>query len=279
MKNIITTFLLLGVVFVSTAQNLNKYKYIIIPETYEFTGETNQYQLNSLTKFLFEQQGFNTLMKTEEKPQDLRQNPCSALKADLADNSGLFVTKLVVKLIDCNDRVVFESQEGRSRVKDFQKAYQEALRNAFAEFEEMEYKFSPESTPEVAERKQEAVTKPQKKPKVETEETLEDTEEIIEIETKDDIAEPAYDSDQKRKFQYAGNNFELRETAQGFGLFQEGASEPIAILIESDGGKSYIYNSLTNQGIAYFDDGNNLIVEYFNRQENKKVKLKYELIN
>ena len=58
------------------SQDLKDFKYIIVPESYEILGKTNQYQLNALTKFLFEKNGFQTIMKTETWPEDLQQNPC-----------------------------------------------------------------------------------------------------------------------------------------------------------------------------------------------------------
>ena len=53
MKNLIIAVFLFGGIFTSSAQNINEYKYILVPETFEFTGEVNQYQLNSLSQFLF----------------------------------------------------------------------------------------------------------------------------------------------------------------------------------------------------------------------------------
>jgi len=153
MKKLFTSIFVFGCMLMASAQDINNYKYVIIPETYEFTGDVDEYRLNSLTKYLFEQNGFNTLMKTEEKPLDLKRDNCLSLQAQLEDESGLFVTKLVLKLLDCNDQVVFESPEGRSREKDFQVAYHEALRDAFKSIERIDYNYTEndksENTPVV----------------------------------------------------------------------------------------------------------------------------------
>lgn len=267
----------MGTILAVKAQDLNNYKYVIIPETYEFTGDIDQYQLNSLTKYLFEQEGFTTLMKSEDKPEDLRANSCLGLKVNVKDDSGLFVTKLFIELEDCYGKLVFESKEGRSRKKEFKEAYHEAIRDAFSEIEEMEYEYEPVSSP-IAEK---PADKQVEKPQIETKE---EAEPIVLVEKGMDEAPPVkniedskVEADKTQTYRYSDKNFELRKTNQGLGLYQEGATEPIAILIETDGGQSYIYNSLTNQGVAYFDAENNFVVEYYDRQEDKKVKIRYEL--
>lgn len=283
MRTLLTVILTLATVFISAGQSLDQYKYILIPETYEFTGEVDQYRLNSMTKFLFEKEGFNTLMKTEERPADLKQNPCLGLTPKLENNSGIFVSKLVLKLEDCYGKVVFASEEGRSREKEFEAAYQEALRWAFESVKELNYQYDPGSA--VATNVQpEKEVEVQKDPQPEeVEEQIEEVEEEILEEEAVAVASEEIETDEEetaaKNYSYAGKTYSIQETAQGYGLYPENASEPIAILIETEGGKSFIYNSLTNQGIAYFDAENNLVVEYFSRQENRKVLIKYALID
>ena len=123
--------------------NLNQYKYVIVPKKYDFLKEANKYQMNDLTKFLFEKQGFLTLMEGENYPDDLLKNRCLALNLNVIDDSSLFKTKLSVILKDCNGKLVYTSNLGETREKDFTKAYQTALRNAFKSFETMNYKYEP----------------------------------------------------------------------------------------------------------------------------------------
>ncbi len=123
--------------------NLNNYKYIIVPKKYDFLKETDQYRLNGLTKFLFEKYGFLTLMDGDNYPDDLLKNRCLALNSNVINDSGIFKTKLKVELKDCADKVVFASDIGETREKDFGKAYNEALRNAFISFEAISYKYEP----------------------------------------------------------------------------------------------------------------------------------------
>ena len=57
----------------------------------------------------------------------------------------MFKTKLAVELKDCNDQVVFTSQIGESREKEYDKAYTQAVRNAFESLEVLNYKYVPSS--------------------------------------------------------------------------------------------------------------------------------------
>ena len=104
---------------------------VIVPNRYAFQKEDNQYQLNMLTKFLLEKQGFKAYMESEA-PADLLQNPCDALKADVKNESNMMTSKVQLLLTDCTNKAVFTSQIGKSREKEFKKSYQEALRNALS---------------------------------------------------------------------------------------------------------------------------------------------------
>lgn len=141
-KSLGITLILFLYVSISLAQsNIDAYKYIIIPKKYDFLKEDNEYKLNDLTKFLFEKEGYNTLLEGEDYPDDLLKNPCIALTANMKDNSSLFTSKLAVELINCYKKVVFTSVQGKSKEKDYEKSYQEALRKSFVSFEELQYSF------------------------------------------------------------------------------------------------------------------------------------------
>ncbi|WP_242202437.1 hypothetical protein [Aestuariivivens insulae] len=126
--------------------SLNNYKYVIVPKKFDFLKENNQYQLNALSQFLFNKYGFVALMEGEGYPEDMVTNRCLALKSNVTKDAGLFKTKLAVELKDCNDRVVFTSQLGESREKEYAKAYNEALREAFKSFEGINYSYSPDES-------------------------------------------------------------------------------------------------------------------------------------
>lgn len=133
--------------FPSAAQSpLDAYKYIIVPKKFDFLQEENQYRVNSTTKHLFEKNGFSTLIKGGEYPEDLKQDPCLGATAEIVDESTLLMTKLYVVLLDCQDQEVYRSEMGKSGEKAWDKTYIYALNDAFTSFEEMDYSFDPSLT-------------------------------------------------------------------------------------------------------------------------------------
>jgi hypothetical protein len=133
-------------------QSLNNYRYVVIPKQYGFLNKEDQYQLNSLTKFLFDKEGFTTFYDIEQKPEDLVINPCSGLSTRVKNGSGLFSTKLVIELVNCRGEVIFTSPEGKSKEKDYKRAYQEALRDAFTSISNLNYSYEPQTRPENVKR-------------------------------------------------------------------------------------------------------------------------------
>ena len=134
MKTKIYIFLLvLSVNMNAWAQiSLNDYKYVSVPEKFDFLKSNDQYQLNSLTVFLLKKEGFTALNKSDNYPMDLAQNNCLMLNANVVRLKGLLTTKLQLVLTNCKNTVVFSSEIGKSKLKEYQKAYHEALREAFA---------------------------------------------------------------------------------------------------------------------------------------------------
>ncbi|WP_136480178.1 hypothetical protein [Cognatitamlana onchidii] len=124
-------------------KSVNNYKYVIVPAKYDFLKEKDKYQLNSLSKFLFEKYGFTSLMEGDEYPEDLNFNRCLAMKSDVIKESGMFMTKLKVILKDCNEKEIFQSAVGSSREKEYKVAYNKALREAFKSIEGLNYKYKP----------------------------------------------------------------------------------------------------------------------------------------
>ncbi len=138
--------LILVILFLTTvvsAQNktINSYKYVIVPEKFDFLKEPDKYQTSSLTKFLFNKEGFTALMSNEKHPEDFISNRCNALTARVKDNSGMLTTKLVIELLDCYNKPVFISKEGKSKQKDYKRAYHEAIRKAFESIKALNYTY------------------------------------------------------------------------------------------------------------------------------------------
>ncbi|MDG3580858.1 hypothetical protein [Galbibacter pacificus] len=138
--------LFLGLVFMSISilaqENVNNYKYIIVPKKFDFLKEANKYRVNTYTKFMFEKAGFNAIYD-DQKPADLLANPCLGLKANVLDNSNLFTTKMNVTLENCQGAIIYTSDEGKSKIKEYEGAYQEALENAFVSIKGLNYNYQP----------------------------------------------------------------------------------------------------------------------------------------
>ena len=143
---LLTTILACFLVTSAFSQSeLNNYKYIIVSKKFDFLKEANQYQLNDLSKFLFNKYGFEAFVEGETYPEDLMRNRCLALDADVKKDPGMFKTKLTVELSDCNDHVVYTSGIGESREKEYKTAYTEAVRGAFESLESLDYKYTPKA--------------------------------------------------------------------------------------------------------------------------------------
>jgi hypothetical protein len=145
MKTIFLTIIIACFISISAFSqiSINNYKYVIVPKKFDFLKEQDQYQLNSLTKFLFNKYGFNAVMEGSEYPEDLALNRCLALDAKVINKSSLFKTKLKIELKDCNDKVVHTTDFGESREKEYKIAYHEALREAFKRLATLNYKYVP----------------------------------------------------------------------------------------------------------------------------------------
>jgi len=141
MKKLLLSLILL-LSFASYAQNINDYQYVIVPIKFDFLKENDKYRLNTTTKFLLQKYGFKSYLSTDAAPVEATNNRCSVLYASLVKDGNLFTTKVKVVLKDCQERIVFETDFGSSRLKDFAPAYNEALRKAFDSFDKLEYQYN-----------------------------------------------------------------------------------------------------------------------------------------
>jgi len=143
-RKIILVALLFSFALPALAQiEINAFKYIIIPRKYDFLKEENQYRLNTITKHLFDKEGYLTLVQGGEYPEDVKANPCIAATVNVIDESKMFKTKLKIELKNCYDQVVFTSKEGTSKLKEYDKTYKEALENSFVSFQGINYAYDP----------------------------------------------------------------------------------------------------------------------------------------
>ncbi|OUR91378.1 hypothetical protein A9Q87_10480 [Flavobacteriales bacterium 34_180_T64] len=125
-------------------KNINNYKYIIVPTSFDFLKGKDKFQLNSLTEFLFNKYGYTAIMQDETLPEDLNGNRCLALYANVHKlKGGLLKTKIQIDLLDCNEQLVHSSRIGETREKNYSKAYNLALRDAFVTYQGLSYTYQP----------------------------------------------------------------------------------------------------------------------------------------
>lgn len=245
MKNIFIVIIALTT-FCNFAQNRDKtYKYAIVPVQYAFTSSPNQFQINVLTRVLLQQEGFEVYMSEgEELPEEVAKDQCLALKANVVKDNGLFTSNLRFQLFNCYGNLVFESA-GSSRKKDYKEAYQEALRQAFSEFESVSYKF--------VDRYHEEKTN-----------TVVMTEEP-DLPFKDRAT--VYTNGQK--------SYWLVKEGQDYILYLDKGETVLATLKKADTG-TYAYDSADIDGAAYFTADGDLVVEYLAKNKDAVQNLMYE---
>lgn len=135
--------LLLFISFSGYAQNtINNYKYVLVPEKFSFLKEQDQYRLNTLTKFLLTEKGFEAYYDNFELPTAIANNKCDALHAEVLEKNGMFTTNLTLLLKDCKGNIIFKSKQGKSREKEYKTSYNLALRDAFTSLDEVKYAYN-----------------------------------------------------------------------------------------------------------------------------------------
>ncbi|WP_125221138.1 hypothetical protein [Maribacter algicola] len=131
---------------ISAQANLNDYKYIVVPKRFDAFREANQYQTSTLVKYLLSERGFNTVYE-DTLPKDLASDRCLGLWVYLLDDSSMFTTKTTLVLKDCNGADIFETQQGKSKIKEYRSAYNEAIREAMQSFKGVEYQYTGDQAP------------------------------------------------------------------------------------------------------------------------------------
>lgn len=145
LKLIIFLFILSNSIF---AQSINDYAAVVVPLKYDFLRSENEYRMATITKFNLEKAGFVAMYANTDFSSDY-PNRCSLLSIDVIKDSGFLTTKLYVEFKDCYGKVIYTSEVGKSKEKDFGTAYQEALENAFVSIVKLGYKYSGKPTVKV----------------------------------------------------------------------------------------------------------------------------------
>ena len=94
----LSVFFFFTSVMMFSQESINDYKYIIVPSQFEFQKSEDSYQLNSLTKFLFNKAGYIAVLSTDNFPDDLAMNRCMALTSKLKKSSSMHLNYHIVML-------------------------------------------------------------------------------------------------------------------------------------------------------------------------------------
>ncbi|MCH3884276.1 hypothetical protein [Tenacibaculum aquimarinum] len=235
-KIIYLIFLFLAINAFSQEKSINNYKYIIIPTQFEWLSSPDKHQVNSLTKFLFKKYGFTAFLSDEKLPSDLSINRCLALTANVENSSKMLSIANFIELKDCSNNVIFTSIEGKSKSKDYKKAYQEAIRNAFVSIQKLNYSYTPNEEVVVV-KEVPIIVNPEVK-------VVHKKESIVKKKIKETVKE---------------NVLYAQELSNGFQLVNTKPETVFKILKSS---KKELFFIINKNGII-FKNGNNWIAEYY----------------
>ena len=259
-------------------QSLNDYEYVIVPKKFDFLKYEDEYQLNSLTKFLFKKEGFETLFDNEIKPQELAINQCLGLISKVKNKSNLFSIKLEIELVNCRNEIVFTSEVGRSKLKEYKRGYHEALRDAFKSITALDYKYNPTEEPVIV--KKEELIKEDKPVAVVEEVVSGKVETVVEevpfevVEKVDPVQQDKINSKQKvnsvERDISSPNLLYAQANELGYQLVD---STPKVVYVLLKSSKEDLYFLKNKSGIVYKEDGK-WFVEYYKRTTKIKDELK-----
>jgi len=254
------TLLCFGAVnFVVSAQQLNNYKYISVPNQFEFQKETNSYEINALTKFLFNKYQFEAFLESDNKDNTIPV--CEVLRAYMEKESGFLDTKIKVVLKDCNGQVVYASAQGKSIKKDYKQAYHDAIRKALNDPIIKNHKYIPSKNVKMntpVAKKQDLVNKP--KP----------IGSITDMPKKKETVENSVlKTAPKLLFRLREKQYTFQKNEKGYLIFEEEAPIGKAILLPNN--KDYKVEAGTLSGKASFDDYGNFVLERINPVNNKPI--------
>lgn len=284
MKNILLVACLCLVNFGFAQENIDRYNFIEVPDRFEFLSGDNPYQLSDMMVFYIEKKG----LKAYKQVDSPNIPKCDALYADLLKAPSAFGTNLTFVLKDCNNNILFQSGKGNSKVKEYKKAYPDALRKAFKTFTNEDFTIAlPREMKSVrTEEKQVEQTKPSVEPILKaTEVTTEmvskvPTEEVKEVKppkletivvNEEQLPEAAITNYKRDE-----NVYLLKKVPSGYTLFlvQEGVDNFIKVgeLTILEGAIFSMKDIYGEDKSGYFNKNQDLLIELANG--NKIVYLK-----
>ncbi|WP_299364665.1 hypothetical protein [Winogradskyella sp.] len=245
-------FLIACIVKVESQSTTQPYKYIVVPLQYGFLTENDQYRLNTLTRYLLKQEGFEVYFdEGEQLPQDLFKDRCLAMYADVDKVKGGFLkTKLKISFKDCLGKIILESEEGSTKKKDLDVAYKDALQKAFVtlDFSKIETKSRVEDTVTTEQPPVPEIVDIQEEGDLEDDvEIVENIEQSIQLETNEEETDILYAQPMTNGFQLVDTTPKkvmlLLKTAKSNVFIVKGKEA----IVYSENGK-WIYSETTEKG-------------------------------
>lgn len=247
-------FILLLILFVGwnvfAQEKMNAYKYAVVPSQFDFQKEPNQYGINLLLKYKFQQLGFETFMDTDDLPFELKKNTCLYVTPNMITDNGMFITRVRVEVKNCLNQELFMTEEGNSNEKSYKTSYTVALREALLSFKEYQLDYQPIHEEVVDEVNGEEVDV------------------VIEKENpqEDESTEVLLKKKGAKGFLYDGDQILFDKTNQLFYAEIKVISTNVLLGKISKTSKKGIYHVFldSKNGVGYYDETGNFIVEFLN---------------
>ncbi len=267
MRKLIIVFLFLSFFTRGFSQKtISDYSYVVVPEQFEFLNQKDKYQLNSISRFLFNKHGFHAFF-SNEAPNAKR---CDGLYADVERGKSFFKTKFTIVLKDCNGAEVYRSPEGVSKYKEFNKAYQDALRRAFKNIEALNVQqkevvlFDAEAVSEKPAEEEQMVEKEMVVKEAAAVSTGKVEKESAK--TSEKAIKPTLPESKFSNYSYNGKTFLLRKTSEGYSLYEETTTTDAGLLLVGkievmNSSKLFFTDASENIFKASFDASQNLIIQ------------------
>lgn len=140
-KLLLLTIMLISGTGIAQA-SLNDYNMAIIPAKFEFQKEDNQYRINSTIKAFLKQKGFQAYLSNDVLPEGFMDYNCNKVFVNAVEESSMFKTAIKIEFKDCRNNLLFATDFGETREKEYGKAYNEALLLSLKSFDKAKYKYS-----------------------------------------------------------------------------------------------------------------------------------------
>lgn len=235
-------------------EKMNAYKYAVVPSQFDFQKEPNQYGINQLLKYKFQQLGFETYLDTDELPTKLKEKGCLSISPNIINFGGVFKTRIIIEVKDCLNQVLFVTNEGSSKHKSYKTAYNIAVRQALSSFKDYKLDYKAVTSDEVK------------------------VAHVVSNDGSEVIARSKTSANSE--FSYAGKKIVMVKSNKLFYAEIKYTDLDKLLGTLSNTSKQGIYhiNLNSKRGLGYYDENGNFIMEFL--EENGNVSLqKLQLLN